>query len=72
MPGASAGFLIVLFGMRVARRSSLLQAPGWTSLAISRRRNFWILPVLVLGNSANTTWRGHLKLARWLRHQAMI
>ena len=31
-----------------------------TSLAISRSLNFWILPVEVLGISANTTWRGTL------------
>ena len=29
-------------------------------LAVSRNANFWILPVLVLGISANTTKRGHL------------
>lgn len=28
--------------------------------AISRSLNFWILPVEVLGISANTKWRGHL------------
>ena len=28
--------------------------------ARSRRTNFWILPVLVLGTSPKTTWRGHL------------
>ncbi len=28
--------------------------------AISRSRNFWILPVLVFGTSVNTTWRGTL------------
>ena len=31
-----------------------------TPFAISRSLNFWILPVLVFGISANTTWRGHL------------
>ena len=37
-------------------QSRLLQA----SLAISRSLNFWILPVEVFGNSANTMTRGHL------------
>ena len=31
-----------------------------TAFACSRSTNFWILPVLVLGTSPNTTWRGTL------------
>ena len=40
-------------------RSPRRNAPQ-TPFARSRSTNFWILPVLVLGTSPNTTWRGHL------------
>ena len=40
-----------------------------SSFAMSRRRNFWILPVEVFGTSVKTTWRGHLYDARCSRHQ---
>ena len=35
-------------------------ARNHTSFAISRSLNFWILPVVVFGNSGNTMWRGTL------------
>src|SRR5262245_36633734 len=44
---------------------------AYTSFAISRSLNFWVLPVDVFGSSVNTTWRGHLNAARFLRHQAI-
>jgi hypothetical protein len=37
-----------------------------TPFAISLNLNFWILPVLVFGMSANTTMRGHLHLVKTL------
>src|SRR6185503_1214026 len=40
--------------------------------ALSRSRNFWILPVEVLGSSQNTTARGVLNLARWPRQNSII
>src|SRR5215208_310816 len=44
---------------------------GQRALAFSRSLNFWILPVEVLGISAKTTCRGHLKCASPSRHQAI-
>ena len=37
-----------------------LASRPYSPFAVSRSLNFWILPVEVLGNSANTTTRGHL------------
>jgi len=39
--------------------------------SFSRRRNFWILPVEVLGRVANSTAFGHLKWARCSRQKSM-
>ena len=41
-------------------------------LAFSRSTNFWILPVEVLGTSANPTARGALKLARCKRGRIQV
>ena len=44
--------------------------PFNSSMLISRIRNFWILPVTVMGNSStNLKWRGILKWAMWRLHQ---
>src|SRR5580698_5362820 len=42
------------------------------ALARSRRANFWILPVLVLGSSVKIRKRGALNLARCWRQKAMM
>src|SRR5579864_8356352 len=43
----------------------------YSALAISRSRNFWILPVDVFGTSLKTTVFGTLKRARRSRHHAV-
>src|SRR5690606_15217757 len=43
-----------------------------SALAISRRTNFWILPVLVFGNWVKTTVLGTLNPARCSRQKVMI
>ena len=44
----------------VVYNESALATDPHSSFAVSRSLNFWILPVEVLGKSANTTKRGHL------------
>ena len=41
-------------------------------MALSRRTNFWILPVEVFGSAPKTTVRGTLKCAMLARQKAMM
>src|SRR5262249_38046969 len=43
-----------------------------TAFARSRSTNFWIFPVEVFGISANTTWCGTLKPAKFARQWAIM
>ena len=64
--GAGAG----LTGLGLVPHSAI--AADDATRARSRRTNFWILPVAVVGSGPNTTDLGALKCASWSRQKAMI